>query len=63
MCGPPRATLTRCATDPAALAIACGKDWALPLDPDKTNERLVRYYVAEGITDRPDRVGRDAAYG
>ena len=51
------------ATDLAALAIACGKDWALPVDPDKTNERLVRYYVAEGVIDRPDRVGRDAAYG
>ena len=51
------------ATDLAALAIACGKDWALPVDPDKTNERLVRYYVSEGIVDRPDRVGRDAAYG
>ena len=51
------------ASDLAALAIVCGKDWGLPVDPDKTNERLVRYYVTEGIVDRPDRVGRDAAYG
>lgn len=51
------------AHDLAALAIACGKGWALPVDPDKTNERLVRYYVSEGVVDRPDRVGRDAAYG
>ena len=51
------------ATDLAALAIACGQDFGLPLDPDKTNERLVRYYASEGVIDRPDRVGRDAAYG
>jgi len=51
------------ATDLAALAIACGQDFGLPVDPDKTNERLVRYYASEGIIDRPDRVGRDAAYG
>jgi hypothetical protein len=51
------------ATDLAALAIACGQDFGLPVDPDKTNERLVRYYASEGVIDRPDRVGRDAAYG
>jgi hypothetical protein len=51
------------ATDLATLAIACGKDFGLPVDPDKTNERLVRYYASEGVIDRPDRVGRDAAYG
>jgi DNA-binding transcriptional MerR regulator len=51
------------ATDLATLAIACGQDFGLPVDPDKTNERLVRYYASEGIIDRPDRVGRDAAYG
>lgn len=57
------ASFSGSATDLAALAIACGKDWDLPVDPDKTNERLVRYYVSEGVIDRPDRVGRDAAYG
>jgi hypothetical protein len=51
------------AADLATLAIACSKDFGLPVDPDKTNERLVRYYVSEGVIDRPDRVGRDAAYG
>jgi len=51
------------ASDLAALAIVCGKDFGLPVDPDKTNERLVRYYVSEGVMDRPDRVGRDADYG
>jgi hypothetical protein len=51
------------ATDLATLAVACGKDFGLPVDPDKTNERLVRYYASEGVIDRPDRVGRDAAYG
>ena len=51
------------ATDLATLAIACGKDFGLPVDPEKTNERLVRYYASEGVIDRPDRVGRDAAYG
>ena len=51
------------ASDLAALATVCGKDFGLPVDPDKTNERLVRYYVSEGVMDRPDRVGRDADYG
>lgn len=51
------------AADLAALAIERGRAYGLPVDPDKTNERLVRYYVAEGVVDRPDRVGRDAAYG
>jgi DNA-binding transcriptional MerR regulator len=51
------------AADLAALAIERGRAYGLPVDPDKTNERLVRYYVTEGVVDRPDRVGRDAAYG
>lgn len=51
------------AADLAALAIERGRAYGLPVDPDKTNERLVRYYVAEGVVDRPDRVGREAAYG
>jgi hypothetical protein len=51
------------AADLSALAIERGRACGLPVDPDKTNERLVRYYVAEGVVDRPDRVGRDATYG
>ena len=51
------------AAELAALAIECGRAFALPVDPDKTSERLVRYYVSAGVLDRPDRVGRDAAYG
>ena len=51
------------AADLAALAIERGRAYGLPVDPDKTNERLVRYYVSEGVMDRPDRVGRDADYG
>ena len=35
----------------------------MPGDLDKINERLVRYYVAEGLVDRPKRIGRDAEYG
>jgi hypothetical protein len=51
------------AAELAARAIELGREYGLPVDPDKTNERLVRYYVTEGVVDRPDRVGRDAAYG
>lgn len=47
----------------ATLAIDCGRAFGLPVDPAKTSERLVRYYVSVGVLDRPDRVGRDAAYG
>jgi DNA-binding transcriptional MerR regulator len=47
----------------AAAAVECGMvlGWT-SLDAEKTNERLVRYYVAEGVIDRPDRIGRDAMY-
>lgn len=51
------------ATELAALAVECGRGLRLPFDTAKTNERLVRYYVTEGVLDRPERVGRDAAYG
>ena len=44
-------------------ALVCAQSMGLELDEDKTGERLVRYYVAEGVIDRPERVGRDAAYG
>jgi hypothetical protein len=47
----------------AALAVRCAATAGWPVDADKTNERLVRYYVSEGVIDRPDRVGRDASYG
>lgn len=29
---------------------------------EKLNERLVRYYVAQGLLERPDRLGREAAF-
>lgn len=29
---------------------------------DKLTERLIRYYTTEGVLDKPDRLGRDAAY-
>lgn len=47
----------------AAAAVQCGAalGWAF-VDAEKVNERLVRYYVAEGVMDRPDRLGRDAVY-
>jgi DNA-binding transcriptional MerR regulator len=51
------------AADLASLAVDCAQGMRLPVDAGKTNERLVRYYVTEGVLDRPDRVGRDAAYG
>ena len=44
-------------------ALVCAHSLGLELDEDKTGERLVRYYVTEGVIDRPERVGRDAAYG
>ena len=50
------------ASDLSDAAIKCGEDYGFKVDPDKTNERLVRYYAAEGVIDRPDRVGRDATY-
>lgn len=43
-------------------AVNCAEQMGWPVDPEKTNERLVRYYVSEGVVDRPDRQGRDAAY-
>lgn len=47
----------------AAAAVQCGAalGWT-SVDPEKLNERLVRYYVTEGVMDRPDRLGRDAVY-
>ena len=47
----------------ASLASQCAHYLQLPGDLDKINERIVRYYVAEGLVDRPERIGRDAQYG
>jgi DNA-binding transcriptional MerR regulator len=47
----------------ASVATQCAQFLQLPGDLDKINERLIRYYVAEGLVDRPKRVGRDAEYG
>lgn len=33
------------------------------LSEEKLNERLVRYYVAEGVLSRPERQGREAWFG
>lgn len=35
---------------------------ALGLNHTKINLRLVRYYATEGVIDKPDRLGREAAY-
>jgi DNA-binding transcriptional MerR regulator len=32
------------------------------LKSEKMTDRLVRYYSAQGVLDKPDRLGRDAAY-
>lgn len=51
------------AVEMASVATQCAQFLQLPGDLDKINERLVRYYVAEGLVDRPKRIGRDAEYG
>jgi hypothetical protein len=35
---------------------------ALGLDSEKINQRLIRYYAAENIINKPDRLGKEAAY-
>lgn len=42
-----------------ACALLLGWEW----EPDRVTERLVRYYVSEGLVDRPERRGREAYYG
>jgi DNA-binding transcriptional MerR regulator len=32
------------------------------LSSEKMTDRLIRYYAAQGVLDKPDRLGRDAAY-
>jgi DNA-binding transcriptional MerR regulator len=51
------------AVDMAAVATQCAQFIQMPGDLDKINERLVRYYVTEGLVERPKRIGRDAEYG
>lgn len=35
---------------------------ALGVKSEKITERLIRYYATEGVLDKPDRLGREAAY-
>jgi DNA-binding transcriptional MerR regulator len=35
---------------------------AINISPVKLTDRLIRYYSAQGVLDKPDRLGRDAAY-
>jgi DNA-binding transcriptional MerR regulator len=51
------------AVDMASVATQCAQFLQMPGDLEKINERLVRYYVAEGLVERPKRIGRDAEYG
>jgi DNA-binding transcriptional MerR regulator len=46
----------------SALAVLCSQRLNLPGDTDKINERTIRYYVTEGLVDRPSRIGREAEY-
>jgi len=46
----------------AERAVDCIVNFGWSADLDKTNERLVRYYVAEGVIDRPERQGREVSY-
>lgn len=51
------------ASELADLAINCSRRLSLPGDTSKISERLIRYYVTEGLLSRPTRIGRDAEYG
>ena len=48
--------------DLSDLAIKCTNFLGLPGETEKINERTIRYYVTEGLVDRPTRIGRDAEY-
>lgn len=50
------------ASELADLAITCSRNLSLPGDSNKISERLIRYYVTEGLLSRPIRIGRDAEY-
>jgi hypothetical protein len=55
-------TFVGSASDLSSRAVDCAKHFGSAVDPEKTNERLVRYYVTEGVLDRPDRKGRKTTY-
>lgn len=44
----------------AEKATLCAK--AMGIESEKINQRLIRYYAAESIINRPDRLGKEAAY-
>ena len=46
----------------ADLAAKCSQYLNLPGDVEKVNERTLRYYVSEGLVEKPKRIGRDAEY-
>jgi DNA-binding transcriptional MerR regulator len=46
----------------ADLAMDCTRQLSLPGDINKISERLIRYYVTEGLLSRPIRIGREAEY-
>ena len=50
------------ASELAKAVIDCAATIGLNIDPEKTNERLIRYYQTKGVLDRPDRNGRDSSY-
>ena len=50
------------ATQLADVALDCAQKLSLPGDNSKISERLIRYYVTEGLLSRPIRIGRDAEY-
>ena len=51
------------AVEMASVATQCAQLLKMSGDLEKINERLVRYYVTEGLVGRPKRIGRDAEYG
>lgn len=58
----PHSKFSGSATELAERAVDCIKSFGWSADFDKTNERLVRYYVAERVIDRPERQGREVSY-
>jgi DNA-binding transcriptional MerR regulator len=50
------------ATQLADVAMDCARQLSLPGDISKISERLIRYYVTEGLLSRPIRIGREAEY-
>lgn len=50
------------ASELADLAVTCSRQLSLPGETSKISERLIRYYVTEGLLSRPIRIGRDAEY-